>query len=95
MTDEHITMDGEECDLIERYEALFDEAPPVAFLDPETSMRMIHRAILDNRPFDEADVARETADDDDHIAFTAWIGKTVKPEGRPGRKASHRTEPPR
>ncbi len=25
MTDEHITMDGEECDMIERYEAVFGE----------------------------------------------------------------------
>ena len=92
MTDQHITMDGEECDLIERYEAVFGETPPVAFLDPETSMRMMLRAFQENRPFDEADVARETQDDDDHIAFTAWIGETAKPERRAAGRASIKAE---
>jgi len=81
MDDQHITMDGEECGMIERYEGAFGETPPVAFLDPDTSMRMMRRAFEENRPFDEADVARETEGDDDHIAFTAWLEKGAKQKG--------------
>ena len=36
---EHVTMDGEERVLLERYEAQFGDTPPVAFLDPITSKR--------------------------------------------------------
>jgi hypothetical protein len=50
---EHVTMDGEERVLLERYEAQFGETPPVAFLDPITSKRMIKRALRNNCPFDE------------------------------------------
>jgi hypothetical protein len=38
--EEHVTMDGEEWELLERYEAQFGETPPVAFLDPKTSKRI-------------------------------------------------------
>ena len=34
---EHTTMDGEELDLLEKYERQFNETPPVAFIDPQTS----------------------------------------------------------
>ncbi len=53
---EHVTMDGEERVLLERYEAQFGETPPVAFLDPITSKRMIKRALRNNCPFSEKDV---------------------------------------
>jgi hypothetical protein len=53
---EHVTMDGEERVLLERYEAQFGETPPVAFLDPITSKRMIKRALRNNCPFNEKDV---------------------------------------
>jgi hypothetical protein len=54
--EEHVTMDGEEWELLERYEALFGETPPVAFLDPDTSKRMIKAALRKNRPFNEKDL---------------------------------------
>ena len=43
--EEHVTMDGEEWELLERYEAHFGETPPVAFLHPNTSKRMIKAAL--------------------------------------------------
>jgi len=56
---EHITMDGEEADLLEEYERQFGETPPIAFVDPETSKRMMTKALRDNRPFDEKDLELE------------------------------------
>ena len=56
---QRVTMDGEECVLLERYEAQFGETPPVAFLDPITSKKMIKRALRNNCPFNEKDVAEE------------------------------------
>jgi len=56
---EHITMDGDEADLLEEYEKKFGETPPIAFVDPETSKRMMKRALRDNRPFDEKDLESE------------------------------------
>jgi hypothetical protein len=56
---ERATMDGEERVLLERYEAQFGETPPVAFLDPITSKRMIERALRNNCPFNEKDVEAE------------------------------------
>ena len=49
-------MDGEELVLLERYEARFGETPPVAFLDPIPSKRMIKRALRNDCPFNEKDV---------------------------------------
>ncbi len=54
--EEHVTMDGEEVELLERYEARFGETPPVAFLDPKTSKRMLKAALRNNRPFNEKDL---------------------------------------
>jgi hypothetical protein len=54
--EEHVTMDGEERELLERYEAQFGETPPVAFFDPNTSKRMIKAALRKNRPFNEKDL---------------------------------------
>jgi hypothetical protein len=54
--EEHVTMDGEEWELLERYEAQFGETPPVAFLDPKTSKRMIKDALRNNLPFNEKDL---------------------------------------
>ena len=56
MNREYVTMDGEELELLERYEAQFGETPPVGFLDPKASKRMIKRALRSNRPFSEKDV---------------------------------------
>jgi hypothetical protein len=56
MNEEHVTMDGEEWELLERYEAQFGETPPVAFLDPKTSKRMIKDALRNNLPFNEKDL---------------------------------------
>ena len=60
MAEKHTTMDGKEFELLERYEAQFGETPPVAFLDPATSKSMLLRALKDNRPFSEEDVAQES-----------------------------------
>ena len=54
--EEHVTMDGEEWELLERYEAQFGETPSVAFLDPKTSKRMIKDALRNNLPFNEKDL---------------------------------------
>jgi hypothetical protein len=67
MNDEHITMDGEEIELLEQYEAQFGETPPVAFLDSETSKRMLLRAFQDNRPFNEKDVELEIKNNDETV----------------------------
>ena len=53
---EHVTMDGNEAKLLDRYEAQFGETPPIAFLDPQTSKRMMMDAIQNNRPFNEEDL---------------------------------------
>jgi hypothetical protein len=53
---EHVTMDGNEAKLLDRYEAQFGETPPIAFLDPQTSKRLMMDAIRNNRPFNEKDL---------------------------------------
>jgi hypothetical protein len=50
---EHITMDGEEVKLLEKYEQKFGETPPIAFIDPETSKKMMRKALRDDLPFNE------------------------------------------
>lgn len=50
---EHVTMDGQELWLLEQYEDRFGETPPVYFLAPATSKRLIIAALKRNRPFDE------------------------------------------
>ena len=52
----HVTMDGNEAKLLDRYEAHFGETPPIAFLDPQTSKRMMMDAIQNNRPINEEDL---------------------------------------
>jgi len=52
----HVTMDGKELQLLERYEERFGETPPIHFLAPETSKRMIIDALQRNRPFNEKDL---------------------------------------
>jgi hypothetical protein len=56
----HVTMDGKELQLLERYEERFGETPPVHFLAPETSKRMIIDALRTNRPFNEEDLESES-----------------------------------
>ncbi len=57
MNDQHITMDGEEMELIEKYEERFGCVPPVAFLDPPTSKKMMRGSLGSNRPFSECDIS--------------------------------------
>ena len=57
----HVTMDGKELQLLERYEERFGETPPVHFLAPETSKRMIIDALRTNRPFNEEDLESDFA----------------------------------
>jgi hypothetical protein len=49
-------MDGNEAKLLDRYEEQFGETPPIAFLDPHTSKRLLMNAIRNNRPFNEKDL---------------------------------------
>jgi hypothetical protein len=56
----HVTMDGKELQLLERYEERFGETPPVYFLAPKTSKRLIIDALRRNRPFDEKDLESES-----------------------------------
>jgi hypothetical protein len=56
---EHITMDGEEVKLLEKYERKFGETPPIAFIDPETSKKMMRKALRDNLAFNEKDLELE------------------------------------
>jgi hypothetical protein len=57
---EHITMDGAELRLLERYEVQFCETPPVDFLNPKTSKRLLTDALRRNRPFNEKDLESES-----------------------------------
>jgi hypothetical protein len=59
MNDHQITMDGEEMELIEKYERKFGCVPPVAFLDPPTSKKMIKESLRSNRPFNESDISED------------------------------------
>jgi hypothetical protein len=56
---EHITMDGDEVELLEKYEQKFGETPPIAFTDSETSKKMMRKALRDNIPFNEKDLQVE------------------------------------
>ena len=47
-----------ELDLLKEYEKEFNETPPVAFLDPETSEKLMREAIKNGKPFDEKDLKR-------------------------------------
>ncbi len=55
MSDQRITMDSIEMKLIDKYEEKFGCVPPVAFLDPKTSKKMIRESLVSNRAFSEAD----------------------------------------
>jgi hypothetical protein len=57
---EHVTMDGTELRLLERYELQFGETPPVHFLTPKTSKRLLTDALRRNRPFNEKDLESES-----------------------------------
>ena len=52
----HVTMDDQELWLLEQYEERFGETPPVYFLAPAASKRLIRAALRRNRRFDEMDV---------------------------------------
>ena len=55
MSDQRITMDNIEMKLIDKYEEKLGCVPPVAFLDPKTSKKMIRESLVSNRAFSEAD----------------------------------------
>jgi hypothetical protein len=56
MENDEITMDTEEMILLDCYEKEFGEIPPVAFLDPELSKRLIKQALRSKTPFNEKDL---------------------------------------
>jgi hypothetical protein len=76
----HVTMDGEELQLLERYEEQFGETPPIYFLTPETSKRMIIDALRRNCPFNEEDLESES--DFALIRRTANAGIAAKTSNR-------------
>ncbi len=47
-----------ELDLLEEYEKKFNETPPVAFLDPNTSKKLMRKAINNGVPFNEKDLKK-------------------------------------
>jgi hypothetical protein len=49
-TEHHVTMDGEELALLEKYERTFGEVPLIAFLHPQTSKKLMRIALKSNRP---------------------------------------------
>ncbi len=59
MSDQHITMDDKEAKLIDKYEEKFGCMPLVAFLDPQTSKKMIRESLGSNRPISEADFSED------------------------------------
>ncbi|MDP7179340.1 MAG: hypothetical protein QF749_13735 [Verrucomicrobiota bacterium] len=59
MSGQHITMDEEEIKLIEKYKEKFGCVPPVAFLHPKESKKIIREALGSNRPFCEADIKED------------------------------------
>ncbi|EME72024.1 hypothetical protein H261_00555 [Paramagnetospirillum caucaseum] len=60
--DEFMTMDGEEAELIDKYEEQFGEVPFVAFLHPDESKKMIRDALKNNRPFTMKDLEPSEAE---------------------------------
>ncbi len=52
MNDEN-TIDAEELMLLNRYEKEFKETPPIAFLDPRVSKKLLKEALRSNIPFSE------------------------------------------
>lgn len=50
-------MDKEEILLLERYQVEFNETPPIAFLNPDTSKMMMENALKSKIPFNEKDLA--------------------------------------
>jgi len=52
-------MDNIEMKLIDKYEEKFGCVPPVAFLDPKTSKKMIRESLVSNRAFSEADFSED------------------------------------
>ena len=59
MSGQHITIDDEEMELIEKYEQKFACVPPVAFLDPPTSKKKIRASLRSNRLFCEGDIKED------------------------------------
>jgi len=59
MSDQDITIDDEEMELIDKYEERFGCVPPVAFLDPPTSKKKIGESLRSNRPFCESDIKED------------------------------------
>ena len=87
----HVTMDGKELQLLERYEERFGETPPVHFLAPETSKRMIIDALRTNRPFNEEDLESES--DFALVQRTVTAAIATKTSNRPTRYKRGRRPP--
>jgi hypothetical protein len=85
---EWITMDGEEAELIDRYEDQFGEVPPVAFLDPETSKKLITDALRNSRPFSESDLEPDL--DFETMLRAANFVQATRTNGGIGKPIRHR-----
>ena len=55
-TEDRVTIDGAELALLEKYEQAFGEVPPVAFLDPQTSKKLMRIALKSKRPITDNDL---------------------------------------
>ncbi|MFZ4537632.1 hypothetical protein [Propionivibrio sp.] len=53
---DRMTIDGDEMMLLDRYEAEFKETPPVAFLDPALSKKLLKEALRSKTPFGEKEL---------------------------------------
>ena len=47
-----------EMDLMDLYVERFGETPPIAFLDPDTSKRLMRQSLSSGKPFSEKDLKR-------------------------------------
>lgn len=54
-----ITIDEEELILIERYEAMFNEIPFIAFLHPDESKKLLKKALKSKTPYKFEDIGKE------------------------------------
>ena len=55
--DDGTTMVEEEVVLMEKYMDTFGETPPIAFLHPDTSIKLMKDALKTKTPFNEKDIA--------------------------------------
>ena len=54
-----ITIDEDEMILINRYEAMFNEIPFIAFLHPDESKRLLKKALKSKTPYKFKDIGKK------------------------------------